>query len=79
MSALLPPMGASTSLAEKLPVKYSLGKGDTFPTQRRPVWRDLTTAPLDVIRTWIQGSGITIRSQANTAERLEKAQRLVYT
>ena len=59
--------------------KYSLGKGDKFPTERRPQLRDLTSAPSDVIEAWFQASGITIGSIANTPDRLAQAKRLFYT
>lgn len=58
---------------------YSLGKGDGFPTQRRPVQRKLSTAPLDEVEAWFQDSGITIGIMADSTERIEKAKRLAYT
>lgn len=35
------------------PTKYSLGKGDGFPTQRRPKDRELTEAPMEEVRAWV--------------------------
>ena len=68
-----------TSVTATLPTKYALGKGDRFPTERRPTHRPLTTAPSEVIEAWFLGSGIEIGAMADAPERVEKSKRLLYT
>lgn len=72
--ACLPP-GAPTQENKK----YSLGTGDGFPTQRRPIQREMSTDSNDIVNEWFASSGITIGIMADTNERIEKAKRLVYT
>lgn len=63
-----------------LPIpKYALGKGNEFPTQRRPQQRNLSPASDKVIHDWWKVSGIVIGPKADTPDRVKKAQRLVYT
>ena len=59
--------------------KFSLGKGDGFPTERRPERRALSTAPMEEVNVWFESSAVTIGPKADTPERVEKARRLVYT
>ena len=59
--------------------KFSLGKGDGFPTERRPQKRALTTASMEEVNIWFEKSGITIGPKADTPERVDRARRLVYT
>ncbi|KAL8707169.1 MAG: hypothetical protein Q9220_007754 [cf. Caloplaca sp. 1 TL-2023] len=59
--------------------KYRLGIGPGFPTQHRPGLRNLTTAPLSEVTAWHEESGIKIGCMADTPERIEAAQRLLYT
>ena len=61
------------------PTEPVLGKGHGFPTERRSVTREITTAPMDEINVWFEASGITIGPKADTPERIERARRLVYT
>ena len=37
-------------------VRYSLGKGNGFPTQRRPKLRDLSEAKQEIIEAWFEDS-----------------------
>ena len=46
--------------------KYSLGKGDGFPTQRRPVQRELSKAAMSDVEAWFQNSGIHIGIMADS-------------
>ena len=59
--------------------KYALGKGDGFPTERRPEQRHLTEAPLELIEAWFNSSGINLGKMADTSERLGKAKRMLFT
>ena len=58
---------------------YSLGKGDGFPTERRPEIRPLTEAAMPLVDAWFTESEITIGAMADTADRMEKVKRLLYT
>lgn len=57
--------------------KYAVGKGNEFPTQRRPQQRNLSSAPDNVIQDWWASSGIVIGPKADTPDRVKKAKRLV--
>ena len=59
--------------------KCSLGKGDGFPTQRRPTQRTLSTDSRETIEAWFRESGITIGIMADTPERIQAAKQLAYT
>ena len=59
--------------------RYALGKGDEFPTDRRPQQRDLSEAEFSVIKAWFEASGIHIGAVAATEEQQYRAMRLLYT
>lgn len=59
--------------------KYALGRGDQFPTDRRPEKRELSTETDDVVTEWFTNSQIHLRVHADTPEKQSKARRLFYT
>ncbi len=59
--------------------KYALGKGEGFPTERRPVQRQLSTEPMEITEAWFNASGITIGEMADTPQRVRKTKQLLYT
>ena len=59
--------------------RYTLGKGNSFLTERRPEYRKLSDAIMNEIFKWIRESSITIGKMADTKERKEKAIRILYT
>lgn len=61
------------------PTKYALGRGDQFPTERRPKPRPLSDDPTNVINTWFKASQITIGTKADSPHRIIQAKRLLYT
>ena len=54
-------------------------KRGAFPTQRRPVQRELTNSTMEEIDSWFAESDITIGDAADTSERRDLAKRLFYT
>jgi len=60
-------------------VKYGLGKGHGFPTERRPKQRSLSLAPVDTIEAWFTESDITIGVKADTSAKIALAKQLLYT
>jgi len=61
------------------PTKYALGRGDVFPTERRPEVRELSQEGREVINEWFELSKITIGPKADTPARIEETKRLLYT
>lgn len=59
--------------------KYSLGKGNGFPTQRRPMERPITSEHMEKVEAWFQDSGITIGSMADTPEKVVMSKCMLYT
>ena len=59
--------------------RYALGRGDEFPTQRRPELRALSDDPEEMVDSWFTKSGITIGAKADTPEKMSRAKRLMYT
>lgn len=73
-------IGATPGEEKPLPsTKYALGRGDRFPTKRRPQARQLTQEPMDIIEVWFHASQITIGLIADTLERVVQCKRLLYT
>jgi len=60
-------------------VKYGLGKGHGFPTERRPKQRSLSLAPVDTIEAWFTENDITIGVKADTPAKIALAKQLLYT
>lgn len=61
------------------PIKYALGRGDKFPTKRRPELRELSQEKEEVVNEWFELSRITIGAKADTPARIDKIKRLLYT
>lgn len=61
------------------PTKYALGRGDVFPTERRPELRELSQEKSEAIDEWFELSKITIGPKADTPARIEQTKRLLYT
>lgn len=59
--------------------KYALGRGDRFPTERRPEKRELSHESDEVIAEWFEKSQIHLGVQADTPEKRLEAKRLFYT
>lgn len=74
-----PPVDMKPTTKHPIRSKYALGKGDQFPTDRRPNPRPLSEASNDIINSWWLESQITIGPKADTIERLRKIKRLLYT
>jgi hypothetical protein len=70
---------ASEDLKPLPPTKYALGRGDVFPTERRPEVRELSQEGREVINEWFELSKITIGPKADTPARIEETKRLLYT
>ena len=75
-----PPVDLKPAATPAVPAqKYALGQGQGFPTERRPMQRPLSDASPELIEAWVASSGITIGPKADTPERIERTQRLLYT
>lgn len=75
--AVLTAAAAATQTANT--TKYSLGKGNGFPTQRRPTQRPLSLELMEIIEAWFQESGIRISSIADTPEKVIMSKQMLYT
>ncbi len=58
--------------------KYALGRGDRFPTYRRPEKRELSTETDEIIAEWFIKSQTHLGVFADTPEKQSKARRLFY-
>ena len=70
---------AASALVENTEAPFRMWKRGAFPTQRRPVQRELTNSTMEEIDSWFAESDITIGDAADTSERRDLAKRLFYT